>query len=135
MAGWEVAASILIPIFAFGLNWAIRAHENYVLSAAADFVLAIMAFDLAAIAGHETFTKLVGDPSFQRSFVTMFLVFFIATAACWYLVSLPLEHRLSKGYSFEQKRYLRERPTGVFVTSWALVAAVLTGHLFPFFYR
>jgi hypothetical protein len=134
-ARWEIAAAIIIPVFAFGLNWRMREVNNYALSAAADFMLAIMAFDLVVLASHHTFESVVRDSLLQEQFVTMFVVFFSGTTIFWYTLSLRFEHEMNRGYSYLQKRYVQGRPMGPFLVGWAVVAAVLCVHIFPFVYR
>jgi hypothetical protein len=134
-AGWEIAAAIAIPVCAFGLNWRMRTLNNYALSAAADFMLAIVAFDLVALASHDTFEKAVRDSVLQEQFVIMFVVFFAGTTTCWYAISLKLEHEMTRGYSYSRKCYTTGKPMGLFLTGWAVVASVLCVHIFPFLYR
>jgi hypothetical protein len=95
----EIVAAIVIPALAFTVNWSVRASKGYALSAAADFILAISSFDLAALVAHDTFEKIVREPWFHQQFITIFVSLFCITMILWLLVIMPLEHRMSRNYS------------------------------------
>jgi len=126
--------AVLVPVCTFGLNWRVRTSKNYILSAASDFVLALVAFDFAAIASYDTFKKVVSDNTLRDSFGPMFVAFLLLTLVLWLWVFMPLEGRMVRGYSYDEGRYISPKPTGLFVLSWVVVAALLAVHIFPFFY-
>ena len=70
----EIVAAIVIPALAFTVSWSVRASKGYALSAAADFILAISSFDLAALVAHDTFEKIVREPWFHQQFITNFCI-------------------------------------------------------------
>lgn len=67
----------------FWINWLARMKMGYALSAAADFVLAIAAFDLGAIAAHDVFEQAMTSTLFQKEFVELFLIFAVVTLLAW----------------------------------------------------
>jgi hypothetical protein len=132
----DILVSIAIPLFAFGLNWQMRVRRGYTISAAADFVLAIAAFDLAALAAHDVFEQAMHQPVFRQNFVPLFLILFVFTAGAWSLCFLPMENKLAGLY--------RTAPVGAgvngaiatwFFGSWAAVLLVAAPHIFAFVYR
>ena len=131
----EVLAAITVPAFAFGLNWSVRSRNGYALSAAADFVLAIAAFDLIALIYSGTFEEVVRNEVFRHSFIRLIVVLFSVTFFAWFTVFLSLEHKMSEGYDFDLNAYIGERPMGPFLLGWGLLAAFFGMHIFTFLYE
>jgi hypothetical protein len=132
----EVVAAIAISVWAFVMNWAMRARQGYALSAAADFVLSLAAFDLIAIVYSSVFKQVVRDEVFRDDFVRLVVVFFVVTFGFWVTLFLGLEHRMTAGYDFPNKRYIGgHRPMGAFLTGWTLLAVFLGTHILAFIYE
>lgn len=130
----EIAVIVLVPVCSFSLNWSVRSSNNYVLSAAADFILALVAFDLTALASYSAFKKVVSDSALQDWFGLVFVGLFCVTVLAWLWFFLPLEQRMVRGYSYDEGRYVSNKPTGIFVLSSVAVAVLLAFHIFPFVY-
>jgi glycerol uptake facilitator-like aquaporin len=131
---FEIGTSIAIPLFVFGLNWAIRQTNGYSLSAASDFILALIAFDLAALVSKEIFEKAIRFTVFKNGYINIFVIFFCVTALLWFTIFLKIERKMLEGYSFSNKRY-NKTPIGLFLCAWVLVAIILASHIFVFLYR
>ena len=110
----DVLAAIFIPLFAFVLNWRLRASKGYALSAAADFVLALMVFDLGALIAHDVFEAAIPSQFFRTFFFAHFVVLFCVSGILWSTVLLHLEHRLVRDYDPEGRQYLGEFPDAHF---------------------
>lgn len=121
----EIAASVAIPLFAFFLNWKMREIRGYALSAAADLGLALMAFDLAAIVIHRAFEHVIPTPDFRENLVALFVVFFTVATITWLTLLLPLEHQMSRSYSYQRKRYTSTMPMGCFLSGWTVMGSLL----------
>jgi hypothetical protein len=134
-AGIEVAAAVSVPLFAFILNWRERARHGYALSAAADFALALAAFDLVALVYSNVFTEVMRNAVFKHSFNQVIIPLFCGTLVTWVCIFLRLEHRMTEGYDFQSKRYLTPRPMGAFLSGWTLLAVFLGMHIFAFVYE
>jgi hypothetical protein len=131
----EVAAAIAVPLFVFVINWAMRAHHGYALSAAADFALSLAAFDLIALIYSKVFSKVMRDEVFKESFTRLMVIFFVVTFGTWVTAFLSLEYRMTAGYDFKGKCYVVGRPMGSFITGWTLLVTFLTVHIFAFIYE
>ncbi len=134
-AGIEVGAAIAVPSFAFVINWSARARNGYVLSAAADFVLGLAAFDLVALVYANVFAEVMRNETFHENFNRIEVFFFCATTIAWLVLFLPLEHRMSEGYDFAARRYLHGRPMGSFLLGWAVLATFFATHIFAYLYE
>jgi hypothetical protein len=134
-AGIEVGAAVAVPLFAFILNWRERARNGYALSAAADFALALAAFDLVALIYGNVFAEVMRNEVFKHSFNPVIVVLFCATLVAWIWIFLSLEHRMTDGYDFRLKRYVAPRPMGAFLSGWTLLAVFLGMHIFAFVYE
>jgi hypothetical protein len=134
-AGIEVAAAVSVPLFAFILNWRERARHGYALSAAADFALALAAFDLVALIYSSVFAEVMRNEIFKQSFNRVIVPLFLATLVSWICIFLNLEHRMTEGYDFRLKRYLAPRPMGAFLSGWTLLGIFLGMHIFFFIYE
>ncbi len=132
--GIEVCAAIAVALFPFVLNWAMRAKHGYALSAAADFALALAAFDLVALIYSQVFSGEVHDPVLKASFVRLMVIFFVVTLGFWVTIFLSLEHKMTEGYDFTRKCYTAGRPMGCFLSGWTLLVAFLAAHIFTFVY-
>src|SRR6516162_963001 len=102
----EIAAAVAIPLLAFVLNWNLRARNGYALSAAADFALALAAFDLVALVYSNVFAEVMRNKTFQHSFNPLEVTLFALTTITWMTLFLRLEHRMTQGYDFHNKRYI-----------------------------
>lgn len=130
--GWEVVAVLAIPIMAFVINWSLRATRGYSLSAAADFALALAAFDFSAIVAHKSFEKVITDITFRDSVIPMFATLFILTLIAWLIYFLPEEHRLLSRYDPIERKYKSNAPTGQMIIAWSFLCVFLVFHIFPF---
>jgi hypothetical protein len=54
--------AILVPATVFGFNWWIRRREQYAQTAAADFILAMLIFDAAAVIASKDFEPMLRSP-------------------------------------------------------------------------
>lgn len=131
----EVAAAVAVPTLAFALNWAMRARNGYALSAAADFALALVAFDLVALVYSSVFSEVMRNEVFRQSFIRIIIILFVLTLTTWVTIFLGLEHRMMAGYSFVRRRYVAPRPMGPFLLGWTLLAAFLGIHILAFVYE
>jgi hypothetical protein len=131
----EVIAATAIPVLAFVLNWRVRSARGYALSAAADFVLALMVFDLGAVIAHDVFEAVIPSAFFRSCFIELFVILFCLSTILWATALLHIEHRLGQDYDFGTRSYLNSAPMGLFLLAWMLVAALLSPHIFPFLYR
>ena len=124
----EVLLAITIPLFAFVVNWRVRVACDYALSSAADFVLAIIAFDLVVAGGSEVFSTVPNSETIREHFTSVFIILFIVSFLMWALGSLPLEHRLSRYYNQSPKRNF------YFGASWVIVPFLMAPHILAFVY-
>ena len=130
----EMTAAITIPALLFALNWKIRESKGYALSAAADFALAIAAFDLAMIAANQSFEQIVPDPTFRVNFVLIFIISMCFTLLIWMTILLPVENIMAKRYDHDSSTYRQERPVAYLFLSWGLIAMIFSPHAFVFIY-
>jgi hypothetical protein len=130
----EIAAAIAFPLLAFVINWQIRIHRRYALSAAADFMLAVATFDVTAAAAHAPFEKVVRYQPFREDFVGLFLILFANTIVSWMVFFLPLEDRLINAYQPSSGGKFTGNAAIYFFGSWFLVAALVAPHFFVFLY-
>ena len=128
----KLATAVIIPLGFFGLNWSYRAVKGYALSSAADFALAIAAFDIAMITAHKAFEKIVPHPDVQLLFVEIFTILTFVTLALWAKLFLYLEDRMTKQYDNEKGRYYPRFPVGSFFISWSCVVAIFCFHVLIF---
>ena len=127
-----VVLSVLIPVVAFAVNWGMRASMGYALSAAADFVLAVVVFDFGAIVTHKLFEGVAFSPFVQANFEEIFECFFLVTALLWGAYFLRTEDKITKLYQqLVTPKNTIERHVGI---SWALVFAIVASHVFTFVY-
>lgn len=133
--GIEIVSAISVALLPFVLNWAMRARHGYALSAAADFALALAAFDLVALIYSQVFSSQVHDPTLRTSFIRLMVIFFAVTLGFWITVFLSLEHRMTEGYDYARRRYINGRPMGFFLSGWGLLVAFLAVHIFTFVYE
>jgi hypothetical protein len=130
----DVLVSIAIPALAFGANWQIRSKKGYALSAAADFILAIASFDLAALAAHDVFEKTVRDPILREKFVPVFIILFVITMALWAFLFLPLEDKLERVYKITPDGSLTGDSALYFFGAWGSVVFIVAPHVLAFVY-
>jgi hypothetical protein len=91
----EVAAAIVVPLLVFILNWGVRSQYGYALSAAADFALALAAFDLVALLYASVFAEVMRNEVFRESFNRMEIILFALTVIVWLWPLLRLEHQMT----------------------------------------
>lgn len=131
-----IIVSVLIPLFAFWANWAARRQMGYELSAAADFVLAIFAFDLGAMAAGDVFKQAMHSTIFQKDFYTVFIILFIVTAVAWASGFLRLEHYIETVVAQNNPApSFFKNPTYLKWCSWGAITFVMAPHIFAFAYR
>lgn len=123
------------PALAFILNWQFRAQKGYALSAAADFVLALIVFDLGAAAGHEIFSTLAPSEVLRHDFALVFLLFFTLSLISWLLYFVRNEQKLAEGYSYRTHKYKAGPPMKDFLITWSVVGGLLAPHILTFFLR
>jgi hypothetical protein len=131
----DILWSIIVPLTAFLLNWKWRSRENYAQSAAADFVLAIAAFDFGALPAYEFFKKVFTDPLYQGNPTMVFGTLFLITLTAWFLIFVPYEAKLSSLY-ISHNDVAAVRRSGkfpyYFFIPWFLVLAVMAPHIYVF---
>jgi hypothetical protein len=130
----DIALAVAIPATAFALNWGMRAHNGYMRSAAADFILAIVAFDLSALFAHDVFEKAMHDATFKQYFMQIFGLLFMVTLVGWAMIFIPLEGALEKNYKASRRRKLTGKGQMIFFGSWSLVLCITAPHVFAFLY-
>src|SRR5690242_16802421 len=106
---------------------------GYALSAAADFVLAIAAFDVAAIAAHGVFEHTISSTIFQQNFVQLFLVLTVITLVAWQMWFLRLEDGLTKLQKLPMTRPNEIQKKSIL--AWLCVGGVMAPHVFVFVYN
>src|SRR5262245_40735688 len=89
----NVLIAIAIPALLFALNWAMRAHRGYAVSAAPDFVLAVATFDFTAVVAHDVFEKVVRSTEVRDAFLNIFAIFFCLCLIFWMSLLLPWEDK------------------------------------------
>jgi hypothetical protein len=134
-AGLEVAAAASVPLFAFIINWRERSRHGYALSAAADFALALAAFDLVALIYSNVFAEVMRNEVFKHGFNRVILPLFLLTLVTWICLFLRLEHKMAEGYDFHRRRYIAARPMGAFLAGGSLLAFFLAMHILAFVYE
>jgi hypothetical protein len=130
-----VASAILIPVFAYVLNWKMREARGYQLSAAADFVLALMAFDLGALASPEAFKAAMPHSPFLQSFEPLFVCLFCVGLFFWSVALLPLENAMATKFDASSRIYIDGIAKLYFMVSWTIAAMLLAAHCLLFFLR
>ena len=130
----EMTAATAIPVLFFVLNWKIRELRGYAHSAAADFALAIAAFDLAMIAANQSFEQIVPDPTFRANFVLILIISLCLTIIIWSTILLPIENTMAKLFDHNNCTYIHGRPVGYFLLSWSLIGMIFSAHVFVFIY-
>jgi hypothetical protein len=103
-----------------------RVRLKYDLTSAADFVLAIIAFDFTAMLGSQGFSQAVRSAWFRDHFLPVSGFLFVASFVVWSVGSLRLEQTLDTHYGVEGERNF------YFAVSWALVAVLLGTHVYWF---
>lgn len=131
----EILVAIVIPAFLFSLNWVFRSAKNYAPSAAADFILALMGFDLSSIPAHSLFETAVRSQDVKSQVLGLFIVLFTLSSIMWYTSAVPLEHRILEGYDFQHNKYRDSKHRFAFVLAWVIAGGLLAGHIYPFLYR
>ena len=122
----EILECVFVSVFVFALNWQMRSRLKYDLTSAADFVLAIIAFDFTAMLGSSNFSQAVREGWFKDHFIQMAGFLFTLSFLAWSMGSLRLERALEAHYGVEGERNF------LFGCSWALVAALLGTHVYWF---
>jgi hypothetical protein len=132
----EIAAAIAIPLLAFVLNWTVRSQKGYALSAAADFALALAAFDLVALLSRNTFIEVMRNETFRQNFNGLEIALFCITLVAWLWPFLRLEHFMTQNYDFRNRCYINGRlPMGSFLLGWGILATFLAGHILAYTYE
>lgn len=121
-----ISECVCVAVFVFVLNWQARRWLKYDLTAAADFVLAILAFDFTAMIAGDGFSAAVRSGWFREHFVTVMGLLFIVTFIAWSLGSLRLEKVLDDHYGVPGERNV------YFGISWTLVAFLLGLNIYTF---
>ena len=127
-----ILVSIAVPALAFWINWVARLRLGYALSAAAAFVLAIAAFDAAAICAHGVFEQAMPNTVFQQNFVQLFFVLTVFTLIVWQQWFLRLEDGLGKLQALPVTRTNEVQKKSIL--AWLCVGAVMAPHVFVFVY-
>lgn len=122
----EILECVAVSIFVFVLNWRMRVRLKYDLTSAADFVLAIVAFDFTAMLGSPGFSQAVRSTWFRDHFLPVSGFLFVASFIAWSVGSLRLEQALDAHYGVEGERNF------YFAVSWVLVAILLGTHIYWF---
>lgn len=120
---------MIIPLAAYSLNWLGRAPRGYQLSAAADFVLAIVVFDAGALAAREVFEDQVAA-ALRGNFGLLFFTYMLATGLAWGWMFLPWEASMDTLYG--QVATVGNQIRNLSKRSWAAVAAITTVHILTF---
>jgi hypothetical protein len=130
----SIVLAVGIPATAFSLNWGMRASNGYKRSAAADFVLAIVAFDLSALFAHDVFEKAMHDETFKQNFLPIFGALFMITLIGWSAIFIRLEGALERNYKGARTNKLTGKGQAIFFGSWMLVIIIAAPHIFAFLY-
>jgi hypothetical protein len=128
----EIIISATISGGAFVLNWAVRAQLQCALSAAADFVLAVVVFDAGALAASGVFENAVREPLYRENFVAIFVGLLLVSLAAWAGIFLRLENKLAECYSSSAMSHREAWKNTYFFVSWFLVSFVVAPHLYFF---
>ena len=121
-----------IPVAVFLLNWILRATKGYALSAAADFILAVVAFDFGGLMAGDIYRSAISSPEFQKDFTHIFGICFLVTLVLWASLFITLEYKVSEGYDHKARTYVSKTHKKFFYFSWLAVAPVLAAHFYIF---
>jgi hypothetical protein len=129
----KIIEAAIIPIALFVLNMRARKFMHYTESAATDFVLAIIGFDVAAIAASDVFSNAMHDTIFKQNAVGLFIIMGLGGLILWCTFFLSQEKKLIA---------LANRPISIpdeipfrFFAVWSLASVIFAGHVFVFLYQ
>lgn len=105
---------------------------QYELTAASDFVLAIFAFDFAAIPAGEVFRQAMHSTDFREGYWVIFPSLLAFSLILWLRVFLPQEEKLAALVS--SPITLPHQISRQFIGIWIGAVLLLSAHIFIFLY-
>jgi hypothetical protein len=121
---FDIAVMVTMSVTIFLTNWGVRARNGYTLSAAADFALALMGFDLAAAIASNSFENMFHNAILNANRVAVFVCLSLVALACWAGALLKIEYAIARQFDPWQETYR----SGA-ATTWAIGAQTLAGFL------
>ena len=125
-----LAPAVVIPVFLFLANMAWRNQFQYPLTAAADLILAIIAYDLTVLFAPDVLHSLITNPNLSPYISPLHGLGFVLGCLFWYFAVHLTEPSLENYYStpLQQQPF----PLITFLTSWTGAAWLVGMHILFF---
>jgi hypothetical protein len=125
--------SVIVPLGVFGANWAVRYKSGYAQTAASDFLLAVIIFDLVAITTAKDVEPFVQAPELREIIVQWHVAIFLIGALFWWLIAQFGEPKMAAYYA--ARRNKPNWPMAIFSLCWIAVFALMSLHIGFFFMK
>jgi hypothetical protein len=132
--GFRIAApTVIVPIGVFAGNWAFRYRSEYPQTAASEFLLAVLIFDIVAVTTAKEFEPFVHAPELRVVVIQWHIFMAFVGAGLWWAIATFGEPRLAAYYS--ATRHRRNLPILTLVLCWIGIFMVLSLHTGFFFVK
>jgi hypothetical protein len=121
--------AVLIPLAVFTANWIHRSHKGYAQTAAADFILAIVIFDLAVIVASQDFEPFLRSPVLRPVIVYWHFVAAFLSGLLWAGIVRWGEPAMARFYEMKIVYQRTSFPVGTFLTCWMGVLGLVAIHV------
>jgi len=111
--------AVIVPLCAFVGNWIYRGHNDYNLTGASDFLLALIVFDIAVISTAKDFEPFVKDESLRTAVIQWHIAATSITGVLWLAIIRYAEPKLADYYKSSRRKKL-EFPYSHFLLPWSL---------------
>jgi len=91
--------AVMVPFSVFVTNWIVRHKKGYSITAPADFLLAVMIFDLGVLCTIQEASEFVQYAEFKTITAQWHVLMFILSCAVWYVIVTKPEQILNGYYS------------------------------------
>ncbi len=118
---------VVVPAFVFAVNWALRSKGNYGQTAAADFILATLIFDLTVITSAKQFEPFIRNIYLREIAVEWHFCIGVVGAFTWWFITKYGEPRVTAYYSRTRNR--PKKPIGTLMICWMAIFMLVSIHV------
>jgi len=121
--------AVLVPLIVFTGNWIHRSHKGYAQTAAADFILAIVIFDLAVIVASQDFEPFLLSHSLKSFLVPWHVFAAFMSCLLWAGIVRFGEPAISRYYEIKSGYFTPTFPLVSFTLCWFGVLVLVAIHV------
>jgi hypothetical protein len=126
-----VVPAVVVPVGVFAGNWAIRYKSEYAQTAASDFLLAVLIFDIVAVMTAKDFEPFVRTPELRQILIHWHIFIGFVGATFWWLIATFGEPKVAAYYSARRNR--PKLPIVTLLLCWSAVFVLISLHIGFFF--